>query len=183
MRTDKDKKCLTYDTVTLKEDVEVTGHPIANLWVSSTADYGDFFVYITDVSPAGKSILVTEGMLRAGFANLHDNDEMIFNGKTGIEVLPEVPWHGYEKADYVDGILADNNIVKLTFDLFPTSWVFRKGHRIRVAIACADWYTFRLHPKLSPRNRPDAPDNIIPTITLHRDAEHQSHINLPVIPQ
>ncbi len=182
IRTAKDKQCLLYETKPMKEDMEVTGHPMMNLWVSSTADYGDFFVYLVDVDRTGKAVLVTEGMLRAGFAGLYDNDLMVYAGKTDVEVLPELPWHGYERKHYKDRVLADGNIVELVFDLQPTSWVFRKGHRIRVVIACANWPTFRLHEKLAPANRPDDPANIIPTITVHRDEEHPSRIILPVIP-
>ena len=39
----------------------------------------------------------------------------------------------------------------------------------------------KLHPKLSPNNRPDDKSNIIPTVTIHRDAAHSSNIKLPVI--
>jgi len=180
VRTEKDKKCLTYTTAPLKQDTEVTGHPIVKLWVSSTADYGDFFVYLEDVDENGRAILVTEGQLRAGFAAMHDNDEM---GVAGLDIEPELPWHGYESEDYADAILADGNVVKLEFDLHPTSWVFRKGRRIRVSVAGADWPTFRLHPELSPENKPDAPGNTMPTIAVHRGAQHPSHIRLPVIPE
>lgn len=181
-RNDRDEKCLVYETAPLNDDREVTGHPIVHLFVSSTASHGDFFVYLVDVDTDGLALLVTEGMLRAGFAPLYDNDEMILSGETGIDVLPDLPWHGYERDQYVDGILADGKVVELAFDLLPTSWVFREGHRIRLVVACADWPTFRLHPKLSPGNHPDGADNIVPTITVFRDAEHPSRIELPVIP-
>jgi len=82
----------------------------------------------------------------------------------------------------VDGIFSKDNIVKLVFDLFPTSWVFKKGHRIRVSIAAADWPTFDLHPKLSPKNNPSDQANTVPTITVYRDAKHPSSIELPIIP-
>ena len=182
IRTEKDKQCLTYTSAPMDADTEVTGHPIVNLWVSSTAAYGDFFVYLEDIDEKGTALLVSEGCLRAGYADLQDNDKMIRSGETGIEVLPELPWHGYERAHYRDRILADGNIVNLTFDLQPTSWVFRKGHHIRVSIACADWPTFRLHPKLSTSNKADDPTNIVPTITVHRDSEHPSGIMLPAVP-
>jgi predicted acyl esterase len=182
IRTEKDEQCLTYTSAPMDTDTEVTGHPIVNLWVSSSADYGDFFVYLEDVDESGTALLVTEGCLRAGYADMQDNDRIIQSGATGIEVLPELPWHGYEKADYKDKILADGNIVKLTFDLQPTCWVFREGHRIRVSIACADWPTFRLHPKLSTSNEADDKTNIVPTVTVHRNAQHPSGILLPVIP-
>ena len=179
VRTEKDKKLITYTSAPMENDTEVTGHPIVQFWASSTADYGDFFVYLEDVDPGGKVVLVTEGQHRAGFNKLVDNDLM---GTAGIDILPDLPWHGYRKADYTDKVFAGGRIVELYFDLMPTSWVFQKGHRIRVAIACADWPTFRLHPELSPENRPDDPKNIVPTITIYRDAEHSSHIKLPVIP-
>ncbi len=181
-RTQKDKQCLTYTSPPMRSDTEITGHPIIHFWTSSTADYGDFFVYIEDVTEDEEAILVTEGMLRAGFANLYDNNEIIRSGQTGIDVIPDLPWHGFEKAEYTDKIFAGDNIVEIKIDLLPVSWVFKKGHRIRISIACANWPTFRLHPKLAPNNKPDDPANTIPTITIYRDEEHPSRISLPVIP-
>ncbi|MCP4105861.1 MAG: CocE/NonD family hydrolase, partial [Desulfobacteraceae bacterium] len=187
MRTEEDAQCLTYTMKEpLKRDVEVTGHPIVHLWASSTADHGDFFVFLEDVDEDGNSYFVTEGQLRAGFAKLVPNEDMLpldIISQDPPDVLPDLPWHGYRKSDYVDGIFADSNVVELTFDLFATSWVFKKGHRIRISIACADWPSFVLHPKLSPNNDPDDPDNIIPTVTVHRNILHPSHIELPLIPK
>jgi len=182
IRTAKDKQGLTYRTTQLKKDTEITGHPIVQLWVSSTADFGDFFVYLEDLDEKGNALLVTEGVLRAGFTNLYDNDEMIRSGETGVDVLPNLPCHGYKKSQYVDRIFADDNIIELVFDLQPTSWVFKKGHRIRVTIVGVDWPTFQLHPRLAPDNRPDNPANIVPIITIYYDSEHPSCIKLPVIP-
>jgi uncharacterized protein len=73
--------------------------------------------------------------------------------------------------------------LKLLIRFHPTSWVFKEGHRIRVSIACADYPTYRLHPKLSPKNAPDDLANIVPTITVHRSQSHPSYIELPVIPR
>jgi len=181
IRTEMDKKCLTYTSDPLKKDTEVTGHPIVHVWVTSTAAYGDFYFYLEDVDEKGQAVLVTEYSLRAGFAGLHDNDEQIPTDD-GIDVRPDLPWHGFKEADYVDGIFTGNNMVELVTDLHPTSWVFKKGHSIRVSIACADWPSFRLHPKLAPTNKPDEPGNIVPTIIVYRDEFHPSHIELPVIP-
>lgn len=183
IRTKKDKQCLAYTGAPMTQDTEVTGHPIVRFWVSSTADYGDFFVYLEDVDPDGRAVLVTEGQLRAGFAALYNNDEIIDSGAHKIDVLPDLPWHGFEKAEYVERILAGGKVIELVIDLHPTAWVFRKGHHVRVTIACADYPTFRLHPKLSPRNTPDDPQNRVPTITVHRSASQPSHVELPVIPE
>jgi len=183
VRTQKDKQCLTYTSAPLEKDTEVTGHPIAEFWVSSTADYGDFFVYLEDVDEKGTVVLVSEGLLNSGFAGLVSNDEEILSGASGVNVLPELPWHGFEKAQFKDEIFKGGKIVKLVLDLKPSSWVFRKGHSIRVAIAAADWPTFRLNPRLAWDNNPKNPANIVPVITVHRDADHPSRIELPVIPK
>ena len=182
VRTEKDKQCLTYTGAPLAADTEVTGHPLLSFWVSSSADQTDFFVYLEDVDEKGQSVLVTEGVLRGNYAGLVDNDEMIMGGGSGVNVLPDLPWHGFKRENYVDSNFRGGKILELTIDLKPTSWVFRKGHALRVAIACADWPTFRLHPRLSTDNNPKNPANVVPIITVYRDAEHPSRLLLPVIP-
>ena len=182
IRTEMDKQCLVYTSEPLAEDTEITGHPLVHLSVSSTARDGDFYVYLEDVDADGEAILVTEGQLRASFHRLFDNDAMIDGGKHGIEVLPELPWHGYERSQHHANALAEGTIIELVIDVHPTSWVFQKDHRLRLAIACADYPTFALHPKLSPENNPKAKTNSIPTVTIHRSAGHPSRIVLPVIP-
>ena len=180
-RSEMDLKCMTYTTQPLADDTEVTGHPIVDIWVSSTAPDGDFFVFLEDITEDGRAILVTEQPQRAGFALLKDNNLIIRRGETGVDMLPDLPWHGYEKADYNPDVFKNGNVVNLKFDLQPTSWVFRKGHRIRVSIAAADWPTFPLHPSLSPANDPAAAGNTVPKITFHRDAKYPSKITLPVV--
>ncbi len=177
IRTAQDAKTLNYDTPFLEKDVEVTGHPIIHLWVSSNQKDGDFHIYLTDVDEKGQSMYVTEGRLRAGWKNLQNADDQVAGG---FKVLPELPWHGYAKSQYVINPLANNQVIKLEFDLMPTSWVFRKGHKIRVAIAGADIGNFELNPVLAPNNKAgEAPAT---TITVHRTAAYPSKIVLPVIP-
>lgn len=183
IRTEMDKKCLIYTSDPLKEDTEVTGHPFIDLWVSSTASTGDFYVYLEDVDENGKAVLVTEGLLNAQFHKLYDNDEMILGGDSDINVKPELPWHGYEKGQADLDVFANGEIVKLTIDLLPTSWVFKAGNSIRISIACADAPTFELTPELCPDNNPTNPNNIIPEITVHRTELYRSGIILPIIPK
>jgi predicted acyl esterase len=181
IRTKLDEICITYTTEPMVQDTEVTGHPIVEFWASSTAQNGDFFVYLEDVDENGESVLVTEGLLRAGFNGLHDNDTMILRGKFGIDVRPELPWHGFEESQYNANVFADGKTVQLTIDLLPTSWVFKVGHSLRVSIAGANWPTFEILPELSPKNDPADPGNVVPVITIYRDSEHPSNILLPII--
>ena len=176
-RTVQDKKCLVYETEALTVDVEVTGHPVADIWVSSDRKDGDFYVYLADVDENGKSLYVTEGQLRAGWHRLRaDNDQV----RGAVNILPDLPWHGYRKGAYAKDALAGGKIINLRFDLMPTSWLFRKGHRIRVSIAGADFPDFELNPVLSPAN--DPAKALATRITVHRSGKHQSRIELPVIP-
>ncbi len=181
IRTLKDKQCLTYTSKALNDDMEVMGHPLVEFWASSTAAYGDFFVFLEDVDEDGEALLLSEGSLRAGFAKLRDDNMQINKGKTKLDILPDLPWHGFEAKHFVDKIFANGEIVPLKMDLYPTAWVFKKGHRIRVSIACADWPTFQLHPQLSPANNPDSESNITPTITVFRNSTFPSNIKLPVV--
>jgi uncharacterized protein len=181
-RTDIDPKSLTYTSQALETDMEVTGHPIVNLWVSSSASDGDFYVYLEDVDETGEAYYVTDGLLRANFAKLYSSNEDILPSGFSMNVLPDLPWHGYKQSDYVNGILAGGKKVELVFDLLPTSWVFKKGHKIRISITGADWPTFQLHPSLSPSNNPDDPANSVPLITVHHSSTYVSSITLPTIP-
>ena len=181
MRAAMDRKALLYTSAPLEQDTDVIGHPTVHAYVSSTAADGDFYFYLEDVDPTGQAVLVTDYQHRAGFSRLKDNDEIIPGGR-GIEVRPELPWHGFARADYDEHVFEGGKVVEIVTALYPTAWRFRKGHSIRLSIAAADWPTFELHPKLSPQNRPDAQDNIVPTITVHRGGARASFLELPAVP-
>ena len=183
-RTEYDKLCLCYTSDAMAANTEVTGYPYIDFYVSSTSDStGDFFVYLEDVDEKGEAVLVTEGVLNASYEKLYDNDEMILSGEKGIDVKPDLPWHGYEQAQENTEVFKDGRIAHLYFDLMPTSWVFQKGHRIRISIACADYPTYELTPQLVKDNDPNNKENVVPDITVYRDSEHPSHVVLPVIPR
>ncbi len=153
-----DEKGLTYTTPPLPAEVEVTGHPVVHLWVTSSAKDGDFFVYLEDISEAHYSKYVTEGNLRASHRAI---------STAPFENLG-LPYHRSYAEDIAD--LPDQP-VELVFDLIPTSYIFDAGHRIRVTITCADKDT-ALTPQLDPP----------PTVHLYRETDHASYIVLPIIP-
>ncbi len=177
--TEQDASSLCYSSAPLETDMEVTGHPVVRLWVSSDADHGDFYVFLEDVDKDGRALMVSEGQLRAGWHKLHDNNLIT---DCGIDIKPKLPWHGYEKAHWDEGALGDGRVIELVMDLQPISWLFRQGHRIRLAITGANWPDFSLHPKLSPANDPHDKDNLSPTIRVHRGIQFPSILELPIIP-
>ncbi|MEW6441598.1 MAG: CocE/NonD family hydrolase [bacterium] len=157
-RAEQDLKCLAYTTAPLTEDLEVTGHPILYLYVTSTAEDGDFFVYLEDLHEDGFVEYVTEGLLRASMRRLSPRPW-----------APELPWHSCYRADAMP--LVPGETAELVIDLYPTSKLFRSGHRIRIAIAGADDGNFDT-PVLSPA----------PTLRVFRDRVQASRIDLPIVP-
>ncbi len=155
---ENDKKGLTYTTDVLGEDLEITGHPIVHLWVSSTATDGDFFVYLEEVDAEGISHYVSEGVLRASHRAIHEPHYDYLG----------LPFHRSHEEDVVE--LTPGEIAELVFDLQPTSNVFNAGNRIRITITCADKDSAST-PELSPP----------PTVSVYRNTQHASHVILPVI--
>lgn len=159
-RAERDRKLLVYTSPPLAEDTEVTGHPFVTLYVASTAKDGNFFVYLEDVDERGNVTYVTEGLLRA----LHR--------RVSSEPPPYrdvVPYRSYSRADAAP--LVPGEITELAFDLLPTSYLFRAGHAIRVALAGAD------------RDHFFVPPGEPPVLRFYRDADHPSRVDLPVVPR
>ena len=177
LRTEWDKRCLTYETEALGEDVEVTGHPLVHLWVSSNQDDGDFYVYLSEVDKEGEAIYVTEGQLRAGWFQLRNDDDQV-EGR--VDVKPDLPWHGFKEDQYTEKPLEGDQIRKLTFDLLPTSYTFRKENKIRIAIAGADFDNFELNPATCPDQNPESCSRTI--VSVHRSPGMASCVVLPLIP-
>lgn len=176
LRTEHDKKTLVFQTTPLEKEVEMVGHPIIHLWLSSNQIAGDVFVYLSDVDTDGRVHYVSEGQLRAGFKDLKDPD---WQTKHQMAVKPDLPWHGFKKADYVKQVFADGRVVELRFDLMPSAWLFKKGHRIRIAIAGADYGNFEYNPELCKGDLPDScPET---TMIVHQGDTTPSRIEIPII--
>jgi uncharacterized protein len=155
-----DARCLTYTSDVLVDDLEVTGHPVVHLFVSSSADDGDFVVHLEDVSANGESTYVDQRRMRASHRKT----------KAPSYYRCESPWHSYFEVD--QETIPSGEVVEVPFELLPTSYLFQRGHRIRVSIACAEEAT-ALTPILDPP----------PTVSVHRAGNYLSHIVLPVVPR
>jgi putative CocE/NonD family hydrolase len=140
--------------------------------LSSSQANADLHVYLEDVAPDGRALLVTEGQLRLNYVRTRSIQDMVTVPRRVIPVRPDLPWHGFTRADYVSSPLAGNRARDYELDLHPTAWVFRAGHRIRVSLAGADTPLFELHPELDP------------AVPLHwtLGLGSRSRLTLPVIP-
>lgn len=155
-----DQKGLTYSTSPLTEDTKVNGLPVMTLWVSSDNRDADFIVVLEDVDPNGNSHYVSDGRLRASLRKVHE-PPYDFLG---------LPWHRSFAED--ESKLTPGVPVKLEITMMPTSYVFAKGHLIRLAVACSLGKVFNLDPETDE----DAPTQV----SVHRNIMHPSHITLPV---
>jgi len=150
---------LSYTGDVLGEDTEMTGHPWAELHFSCSEKDCTFFVYISDITPDGRSLYVTEGIFRA----LHRKP-----GPNPTDIPATGPTHSFNKTDAE--LLVPGEPAEVAFELLPTSYMFRKGHRIRISIAASD----SDHYTRIPDGRP-------PEITLYRNKERASQFVLPII--
>jgi putative CocE/NonD family hydrolase len=151
---------LVFQTAPLAEDIEITGEIEVNLWASSSALDTDFTAKLIDVYPPsadwphGFDLNLTDGIVRARFRESLKEEKLMEPGK----------------------------VYPFTIKLYPTSNVFKKGHRVRVDISSSNFPRFDVNPNtgepLQQHRR-----TVIATNTIYYGAEHPSHILLPWVPQ
>lgn len=142
---------LVFSSPPLAEPMEVTGRLWARLWVSSSARVTDFTVKLCDVYPDGRSMLVTDGICSTRHRKSMSSDD------------PNEPGEVY----------------RLDVDLWSTSLIFNRGHRVRIVVSSSN------APRFMPSPNAETPPQagsaaIIAHNTLHLDAAHASCIRLPV---
>jgi len=135
-----ESKSLVYTSDSLENDLEVTGFPRAILYVSSTTDITRFVVKLCDVTTDGISSLVSKASINMAYRDGNSNPSLIKPGE----------------------------IYKIELELEPMSYIFEKGHRIRISIASSDF------PRVIP-----TPKNCVNNI--YRSETKQSQIILPII--
>ncbi len=149
---------LVFQTTPLSENTEVTGRLIVKLWASSNAVDTDFTAKLIDVYPpnsdfpAGVDLNVADSIVRARY-----------RGGPG-KAEPLKPGQAYE----------------FTIEMYPTSLVFQKGHRIRLDISSSNFPRFDVNPNtgepLNDNRRWQIAEN-----TVYLDPSRPSRILLPVV--
>jgi uncharacterized protein len=157
-RAEEDKKLLVYTSAPLESDLEVTGTPVLMLEMSSTAADGAVHAYLEDVSPEGRVTYIDEGIFR-----LMDRKEV---DPKSLPYLQLGPAHSFLRKDAEP--LTPGETVRIRFELYPTSLLLRKGHRMQVSLAGADAGVFQRFPTEG-----------APTWTIYREGPRASFIDLP----
>jgi hypothetical protein len=144
---------LIYSTPALAQDLEVTGPIKAELFVSSSAVDTDFIAKLVDVGPDGFAQNLTEGILRARYRDSQEHPALMNPAQT----------------------------YKLSIDLWSTSNIFRKGHRVRLEISSSNFPRFDRNLNTGEENA-SGRKPVTATNTIYHDAEHPSVLILPVVP-
>ncbi len=144
---------LVFSTPPLNEELEVTGPIQVNLWAASSAPDTDFTAKLVDVAPDGYARNVQDGIIRARYS-LPDGHSTLEQGKAYI----------------------------FTIDLAATSNLFKAGHRIRLEISSSNFPRFDRNPNTGQLSADSS--QLVPAFqTVFHDANHPSHILLPIIPR
>ena len=132
---------LVYDSPPLEKETAILGFPHVELNVSANAPLANWAARLSDVAPDGTTTLITGA------------------GKSGAQrTSADNPQPLDPQATY-----------RLGFDLHVTSWVFPRGHRIRLAISNALWPMFWPTPYAM-------------TTTLNLGGDNASRLVLPIVP-
>jgi len=136
----------------LEAPLEITGRVRAQLWASSDAADTDLVARLCDVYPDGRSINICEGALRARFRDGFEREKLLKPGQP------------YE----------------LDLDLWSTSIILNKGHRLRVLITSSSAPGYDPNPNTGSPFRSDTRTQVAHN-TLYLDSAHPSQILLPVV--
>lgn len=162
---------IALETPPLEEDIEVTGPLAATFWVSSSSEDCDLFLTLRNFDADGNEILetgqqgspvpVAKGWLRASHRELDPE-----------KTLPYRPYHKHTRRLY----LKPGEIVKVDVEIWPTSMVFKKGHRIRLDVQPRDGFGSQSYLHYHA-------DYNTGTNTIHAGGKYESYLLLPVIPK
>ena len=145
---------LVYTSEPLEEDLEVTGPISVKLYASTDGRDTDFTAKLVDVHPDGYAVNLCDNIKRARY---------------------------HESREY-QTLLEPGRVYEFTIDLWMTSNVFLKGHRIRVDVSSSNFPRFDRNPNTGNPFGQDTELRVANQTILHDEA-HPSHVLLPVIPK
>ena len=162
---------ISLETAKLSVDTEITGPIAAVLWVSSSSEDMDLFLTLRNIDADGKDVMetgqqglpvpVAKGWLRVSHRELDAEKS-----------LPYRPYHRHQRRLY----LKPGEIVKVEVEIWPTSMVFKKGHRIRLDVQPRDGLGSSHYMHYH------ADYNSGATNSVYAGGDKASYLLLPVIP-
>lgn len=144
---------LVYSTPPLEKDLEVTGPVTLDLYASTSATDTDFTGKLVDVAPDGTAINITDGILRARYRN------------STAKAEPVEPRKLYE----------------YKIDLWSTSNVFLKGHRLRLEVSSSNFPRFDRNLNTG-KDAATSTEFVKATNVIYHDSQHPSAVILSIAP-
>jgi len=158
---------LKYYTAPMTQDFYINGPLMADLWVSTTALDAGVVVRVDDVDGSGNAFSLTNGIQTVSLRKLDPARSRTLDG----EMIQ--PWHTYAQ-DAVQNV-APGDLAEIQVEVFPTSAVIARGHKLRVAVGASDF----------PHGLPPLPDlvqSLAGVLSVHSDGAHPSKVVVPVVP-
>jgi putative CocE/NonD family hydrolase len=145
---------LVYSTPPLDKPVEVTGPITLTLYAASSAEDTDWTAKLVDVYPDGRAINLNNGIIRARYR---------------------------DSLEHPDPITPDT-VYRYTIAIWPTSNLFRVGHRIRLEVSSSNFPQYDRNPNTGDRFGTDA-RLVTASQRVYHDRRRPSALVLPIMPE
>ena len=145
---------LVYDSEPMTDSLTFVGPVRAVLYASTSAKDTDWFLRLSEIDAKGVIFPLVEGKIRARFRESMENPTLLEPGK----------------------------IYEYSLDLWQTGITVPSGHRLRVEVASASFPFFSRNLNTGGANEKET-RFLKAEQTVYHDAEHPSHVLLPVIPR
>jgi putative CocE/NonD family hydrolase len=149
---------LVFQTAPLERDVEATGPITAELWIASNCPDTDFTIKLLDVYPpnedypGGYAMNLTDGILRCRYRESWERPALMTPGQ----------------------------VYRIEVTAFPTSNVFKPGHRIRLDVSSSNFPHFDLNLNTGAGEGAGG-EMRVATNRVFVDAKRASRVVLPVV--
>jgi putative CocE/NonD family hydrolase len=157
---------LTWTTPVLEKDTKVTGLVTADLWAELRgAKDATLVAVLSDVAPGGESTQLTAGFLLASQRAIDRKQSTKDHGR----IIR--PFHPFTRAAQQD--VPPNDPQRYRIEIYPTSNVFKAGHRMRLTLATANTPS-------TLTTIPSTVNQLGGTLRVLRGRRYPSHLLLPV---
>lgn len=164
----------TFTTAVMAQDMAINGPIEADIYASTTSRNAGLSVRVTDVAPDGSSREITNGVLTYSFRAVDDTNPTTLR-LADAQGQPQRlrPWHPFTQASLQP--VTPGQPMLLPVEIFPSSFVIRKGHKLRIAVGPSDF----------PHGLPPLPDLVASLgglTQIYADPARPSSIVVPVVP-
>ncbi|NPD88158.1 MAG: CocE/NonD family hydrolase [Asgard group archaeon] len=143
---------LVFSTPALTEPLTIAGQITTTLYIESNCTDTDFTVKLTDVYPDGRSMLITDTIIRA-------------RNRLGY-----TDWNFLNKSD----------VYELTIPLDSTAYLFNEGHSLRIDISSSNFPRFETNPNTGDALWGND-TTYVANNTIHVSSTYPSKISIPAV--